>query len=126
MLSAGVAMTTQRTDAEKALAWLVDARTDPSSITVATFMAGIHDGSNFGDHPRNPLAFSSCYRLLARYPEWRTRLPEMAVVSPAWAALVAAWPGIEASYRRDEDHSWGRDPSDTARLIRDALEGVRS
>jgi hypothetical protein len=52
----------------------------------------------FGTHPSDPDDFGRCYRLLARFPDWRERIGEMARYGRQWAALVAIWPQLTAEW----------------------------
>lgn len=42
--------------------------------------------------------FGRCVRLLARFPRWRERLPEVAEAHPEWNGLVENWADLENLY----------------------------
>ena len=83
------------------MAWLKGDDTGTSSRTICGVFAGI-DALD-GRKPSTPMApsdFGRCFRLLAAFPEWRARLPEVAARHPNWTPFVAAWPDLEARSRR--------------------------
>lgn len=49
--------------------------------------------------PRDAADFGRCTRLLAQFPEWRARLPEVAAAYPEtnWPAIIGRWDEIAAA-----------------------------
>jgi hypothetical protein len=74
------------------LDWLQSGDTGSSSKAIAAFMQG---RSSSGDFPFDSSDFGRCHRLFQAIPEWRNRLPEMAVKFPHWKPLVAIWAELE-------------------------------
>ena len=52
------------------------------------------------DTPSDPDDFGRCYRLLAKFPEWRQRMPEVAAQYPKWGPMVAAWDELTELYEQ--------------------------
>ncbi|MDE2107158.1 MAG: hypothetical protein KGL39_58675, partial [Patescibacteria group bacterium] len=78
--------------------WLALDDSGLSSRCIADKMCGAQRNV---DHPHDGQDFGRCERLLALYPEWRARLPEMVTVSPYWAALVPRWAEIVTMWQED-------------------------
>ena len=75
--------------------WLHSHDTGLSSEAIFHYMTlGVTGGS----HPHDPADLARCLRLLARFPEWRERLPEMANVGKGWALLLPHWAEVERSF----------------------------
>lgn len=53
------------------------------------------------EYPRDVDDFERNRALLLYYPEWRKRLPEMAIISDKWKILVENWNTIEKMYNED-------------------------
>lgn len=79
--------------------WILSNDTGTSSKTIWAVMMGAK--SRDVGWPRDPDDFGRCYRLLAYFPEWRKRLPEVAQQYPAWGPLVEHWDEIERLYLKD-------------------------
>lgn len=79
----------------RALEWIFYGDTGSSSKELMRHMLGVAtDGDSI---PPDSSDFGRCWRLLAEFPEWRSRIGEMAVY-PEWAPLVPAWDELEALY----------------------------
>lgn len=92
------------TDMGKVAEWLIGGDTGVSSKAIVKHMAGIGGQKSLGwDYPHDSDDFGRCYRLLALFPKWRERMPEMAVHSAMWGALGRAWPELTALYEADQD-----------------------
>lgn len=78
---------------ERAASWRRSGDTGASSKALWAVMMGQKPEKSA--HPIDGADLGRCLRLLDRIPEWKPRLPEMAVVSPYWAALVENWPDLE-------------------------------
>jgi hypothetical protein len=76
--------------------WLQSGDTGISSETIWSVMTG-HPAGRYGV-PRDPADFGRCHRLLALFPTWRERLPEVTVRFPEWALLIEAWPELTRLY----------------------------
>lgn len=99
---AGAARLAFKTPAE----WLDSWDTGVSSKTIWWVMTGLNPGfgSPLGcgpDVPHDPDDFGRCYRLLAAFPDWRARLPEVSARFPAWSRLVAHWADLEKLYEEE-------------------------
>lgn len=95
--------------AERYGAWLHSHDTGLSSEAIFHYMTlGVRGGSA----PHDPADLGRCLRLLAAFPEWKDRMPEMVKVSPEWAAMVPHWQEIEALFLEE---AGGELPSQWAR-----------
>lgn len=85
---------------QRAIDWLLSGDTGSSSKCICRVLAGSNDSDSwFHDNlPMDAGDFGRCYRLLALIPEWRARLPEVAVRFPRWGPLVAAWDEVSRRY----------------------------
>jgi hypothetical protein len=72
--------------------WLWDGDTGISSKAIFGVMNGLPTVEIWaGDNtPRDPGDFGRCYQLVALFPEYRDRLPEVAVKFPKWKSIVDA------------------------------------
>lgn len=52
--------------------------------------------------PRDPSDFGRCYRMLKLFPQWRSRLDEVAERFPRWTALVREWDELTRLYEEEE------------------------
>jgi len=75
--------------------WLASWDTGESSKFIWHYMMGLAHKSSL---PQDPADFGRCHRLLAAFPQWKARLPEMAEACRAWAPLIKAWPELERLY----------------------------
>ncbi len=85
--------------------WILSNDTGISSKTIWAVMmdvniSDIRQTCSF-DIPHDPSDFGRCFRLLELFPEWRTRLPEVAEQFPKWKPMVEHWPEMEALYREE-------------------------
>lgn len=85
-------------DAETA--WLRGTDTGVSSRTILAVMTG-RPTFDSGGHPRDPDDFGRCYRLLKRFPAWRSRMGEVAQHSLAWKALAEHWDELTALWEEE-------------------------
>lgn len=79
----------------RALQWIFYGDTGSSSQELMRHMLGV--ATDGDDIPLDDEDFSRCWRFLAEFPEWRSRIGEMAAY-PKWAPLVAAWDELSALY----------------------------
>ncbi len=77
-------------------AWLGGGDTGTSSRAIWHFMRGNPVPAE-GGPPHDPSDFGRCHRLLAAFPEWRSRIREMKDL-PGWAGIVGAWDELEVLY----------------------------
>ncbi len=85
----------------RAAAWLLSGDTGTSSETICAAMLGIEidrGHRSLPDVPRDMGDFGRCHRLLAAFPEWRSRLSEVAIQHAQWRRLVAAWDELTRLY----------------------------
>ena len=88
------------------LEWLAGSDTGLSSKAIWRFM--VHGKTKGADVPWDSADFGRCHRLLLRFPKWRERLHEMAVIGE-WRPLVEAWPELEKLYAEEKyRHLCGR------------------
>jgi len=80
-------------------AWLFGADTGMSSKSIFGVMTGKPVGE--GSFPWDPDDFGRCYRLLAKFPGWRSRLSEVSQKYPAWSGLVENWDELTALYEEE-------------------------
>jgi hypothetical protein len=81
--------------------WLMSCDCGASSMVLWRHMTGRSNLPLWVPSPQDPTDFGRCYRLLARFPEWRIRIGEMSRYGSDWAALSAAWDELEALYREE-------------------------
>jgi uncharacterized C2H2 Zn-finger protein len=85
-------------------AWLRGPDTGTSSITIWSVMMdrpSVIRARGGASIPWDPDDFGRCHRLMKLFPEWRTRLPEVALAYPEWAGLVANWAELEMLYETE-------------------------
>lgn len=78
--------------------WLRSRDVGVSSLTIFEVMTGhmLETPFRFGySPPVDASDFGRCRKLLEQFPEWRTRLGEVADRHPAWRAVVGAWDRLE-------------------------------
>jgi hypothetical protein len=83
------------------LKWLLGNDTGTSSITIWAVMMGETDLSFGFDIPYDPADFGRCYRLLKMFPEWESRLNEMAEKFPKWGPIVREWNNMTELYEKE-------------------------
>lgn len=91
--------------------WLLRDDTGISSKTICAVMTGSEMGGSFDpDVPHDPSDFGRCYRLLQNFPEWKARLPEVAIAYPMWGPMVAAWDELTSMYEEEKQNKSGKAP----------------
>ncbi len=68
--------------------------------------------------PKDPSDFGRCFRLLERFPTWRTELKQVSLKYPAWGPMIDVWPELEALYQEEIKNPRGMAPKLYARLQR--------
>lgn len=89
---------------EKALWWLTNGFVGMSSKTMCNFFLGNKDFKI--NYPHDPDDFSRCYKLLETVPEWKSRIPELGVLSPQWKNLSENWDKLTEMYERNQREDW--------------------
>ena len=84
--------------------WLLSGDTGVSSKTICAVMTGSNMGGSFQpDVPYDCGDFGRCYRLLQHFPEWRTRLNEVAEKYPMWGPMIDVWDDLSELYENERD-----------------------
>jgi hypothetical protein len=85
------------------LAWILGNDTGVSAKTIwAVMMGETPEDIPFGyDVPHDPADFGRCYRLLNRFPEWKSRLNEVAEKFPKWGPMVREWGKMTQLYEKE-------------------------
>jgi hypothetical protein len=90
---------------DKELEWIKGPDTGMSSLTIMSVLSDKHKHPGRyeirGEYPLDPSDFGRCYRLLALFPEWRSRLSEVAEKYPKWKELVEHWDELEALWEKE-------------------------
>lgn len=93
------------------LEWMMSGDTGISSQTIMCVMTGTKNRGHFGaDIPYDPSDFGRCYRLLKHFPQWRSRMQQVADKYPAWQPLVDNWDELTALYEKEIKNKSGRAP----------------
>lgn len=79
--------------------WLRSRDTGTSSLTILEVLAGY--ATDRHGVPHDPDDFGRCYRLLHLFPQFQSRLPEVAIRFPEWKPLVERWAELEALYEEE-------------------------
>jgi hypothetical protein len=101
--------------------WLMSGDTGMSSKTILSVMENtpLPHGASV---PYDPSDFGRCHRLLAAFPLYRLRLPQVAEKYPAWVGLVRKWDELTKLY--EEELPSGRCPKLYARMQELRREGM--
>jgi hypothetical protein len=115
-----------KTIEQRASNWIVNGEVGLSSQAIWAHMMGIEDKGHFS-HPHDPDDLNRCLLLLDLIPEWRPRMPEMAVRGPYWEALTACWQEIESSFLAEVGLGWskGKKAPETYALMNSAYRVAR-
>ena len=83
--------------------WIVSNDTGTSSKLIWCVMMGVNsrEGHFYNSPPSDPSDFGRCHRLLKNLPQWRNRLPEVALLYPPWKPFIQNWNKMEELYERD-------------------------
>ena len=79
--------------------WQVDGEQGNSAKAILLRMSGRRQTET--GHPHDTADLRRCMLLLARFPEWRERMGEMADVSGEWAMFSQAWPMLERLFHEE-------------------------
>lgn len=86
------------------LKWITGSDTGVSSKTIWSVMMDSVDEEKPSyryDIPHDPADLGRCYRLLALFPEWKSRLKEVAEIFPMWKPMVEKWDELTALYEKE-------------------------
>ena len=101
------------------MAWLRGDDTGMSSRAICFVLGKSGKAPDYGwgaNTPHDPSDFGRCFRLLAAFPEWRERLPDVAAWFPNWTPFVTAWPELEALWNEESQREDGNAPKLYARM----------
>jgi hypothetical protein len=108
------------TDIAKLATWFAGNDTGVSSCTIAASMAGANMDNVHSGIPHDPGDLGRCLRLLEIFPEWKSRMPEMANLSKDWAKLMHNWDDIVQCMEGEVGINWskGREAPKTYDLMK--------
>lgn len=107
---------------ERTKLWLENGEKGLSASCIHAFMTG---RARTSDYPRDAGDFRRCELLLSRVPEWRERMPDMAVIGGAWERLGPAWKDLSIAFVEDVGPELNRVPAPAfARRFAALLEGI--
>lgn len=112
---------------KKALKWLLGDDTGASSKAICAHMTG--NKADAWSYPSDPSDLGRCLRLLTLFPEWKSRISEMAVYGSGWKGVAAQWPCLTTSMKNEVGISWEKATSapKTFEMIQLAIaDGFRS
>jgi len=111
-----------KTIAERGEAWLLDGNVGMSSKAIYCHMTGREPEDGYW-YPYDPDDLNRCLLLLDLIPEWRSRMPEMAVHCHQWAGLVADWPALAGCFIREVGLNWcnGKRAPETYALMKKVM-----
>jgi hypothetical protein len=69
-----------------------------SAFTIYSVMTGKPTRMDRYDTPKDPADFGRCYRFLALFPQFRSRLSEVSKRFPEWLPLVSNWDELESLF----------------------------
>ena len=81
--------------------WIIFGAVGTSSRTIWAVLTGTvikYEDSWVFDVPHDPDDFSRCYALICHFPEWRSRLSEVASIFPMWVPFTREWDVLEGMY----------------------------
>ena len=94
------------------IAWFCGNDTGISSKCIAAYMSGVApEDIRYTSPPSDPADLGRCLRLLEKFPEWKTRIPEMANVSKRWADMVPHWDAVAHSMDEEVGIDWSKGQS---------------
>lgn len=101
--------------------WLTSRDTGISSEAILAVMTGFDPSDRNLDAPYDPSDLGRCLRLLEIFPEWKSRIPEMAKAGPRWAIAVSCWGEISRSMEEEVGIDWskGKSAPRTYRLMKE-------
>lgn len=80
--------------------WRNGRDTGTSSLTIWSVVTGFPSPHGHYDVPYDPSDFGRCYRLLALFPDWLSKLPKVAAKYPQWEPFVCEWSTLTAMYEK--------------------------
>jgi len=115
-------------EAKKIMEWLMSDDTGLSSVSICAHMTGAKTMQG-RRYPSDPSDLGRCLRLLERFPEWESRINEMAVYGTGWIGLVKHWDKISAMMKEEVGINWekGRNAPKTYKAMQLAIaDGYRA
>jgi len=109
----------------RAAAWAKNGQVGMSSRAIYSHMSGALDRNGFR-HPLDPDDLNRCLLLLDLIPEWRERMPEMAMHSREWAALVSDWEGLRQTFLDEVGLDWSKGKDRRATITSDIMRRMLS
>lgn len=88
----------QEPEIKTPLDWLASRDTGVSSGTIFSVLMRVNLPYREPDIPHDSADFGRCYRLLARFPEWKARLDEVSAKYRFWAPFVRDWDTLTSMY----------------------------
>ena len=98
--------------------WFGSRDTGLSSKCIALFLAaGVVEEANV---PHDPSDLGRCLRLLARIPEWKSRISELKSIGGLWPTYAARWDEMAESMADEVGIDWskGREAPKTYDLMK--------
>lgn len=91
----------------KATEWLLSGDTGESSKAICSHMlfGKQHESAA---HPNDPADIGRCFRLLAKIPEWESRIGEMSAYGAAWISLSERWQEIKDCMEEEVGIDWSK------------------
>lgn len=78
--------------------WRDGRDTGTSSLTIWSVVTQRPNPHGRCDVPHDPSDFGRCYRLLKLFPEWISRLPDVAIKHQDWVPFVREWGKLTEMY----------------------------
>ncbi len=103
---------------ERCTDWLLSGDTGISSKVMFHVLSGRKGGDTRGwfNWPHDPSDFGRCFRMLAKFPEWRGRIGEVSAACPGWGPMIAAWDELESLWHEEIHRLDGNAPKLYARM----------
>lgn len=90
--------------------WLTSGDTGLSSKNIMIYMSSGVKPKSWHDlsPPADPSDLGRCLRLLEQFPEWKSRMPEMAELGGAWPTYVKHWDEMTALMAEEAGIDWSK------------------
>lgn len=111
----------------RALKWALGGDTGASSEAICAHMTGSKPEA--WSYPSDPADLGRCLRLLDGFPEWKSRISEMATYGSGWSGLAKRWHDLTASMESEVGIFWekGTSAPKTFEMMQIAIaDGFRS
>ena len=90
----------------KAAKWLLSEDTGSSSMAICRHM--LFGKQKYAEYPSDPSDIGRCFRLLAIFPEWESRINEMACYGTAWISLSERWVDVKECMGNEVGIDWSK------------------